>query len=58
MSEKRITFRQRVFLQEHIESKSYLNVIELAKLLKISSNALYEELKKHRSSQGSKQDNF
>ncbi len=58
MSGKRITFRQRVILQDHIESKSYSNVTELAKLLKISRNAFYEELKKHRASQGSKQEKF
>lgn len=58
MSGKRITFRQRAILQDHIESKSYSNVTELAKLLKISRNAFYEELKKHRPSQESKQKNF
>lgn len=58
MSGKRIAFRQRVILQDHIESKSYSSVTELAKLLKTSRNALYEELKKHRTSQGSKQEKF
>ena len=58
MSGKRITFRQRVILQDHIEPKSYSNATELAKLLKISRNALYEELKKHRASHGSKQEKF
>ena len=58
MSEKRITFRQRVILQDHIESKSYASVTELAKFLKISRNALYEELKRHRISHGSKQQKF
>ena len=58
MSGKRIAFRQRVILQDHIESKSYSSVTELAKLLKISRNALYEELKKHRISRGSKQSKF
>ena len=47
-----------MILKDHIESKSYSNVTELAKLLKISRNALYEELKKHRASQGSKQEKF
>ena len=58
MSEKRITFHQRVILQDHIEPKSYSNATELAKLLKISRNAFYEELKKHRASQGSKKEKF
>lgn len=58
MSGKRIAFRQRVILQDHIESKSYSSVTELAKLLKTSRNALYEELKKHRISRGSKQSKF
>ena len=46
MSGNRITFNQRVILQDHIEPKSYSNATELAKLLKISRNAFYEELKK------------
>ena len=55
MSGKRITFRQRVILQDHIESTSYSIVTELAKLLKISRKSFYVELKNHRASQESKQ---
>lgn len=58
MSGKRISFKQRVNLQNYIENDSYNNVKQLADIIGISRNALYEEIKKHRISLGSKQQKF
>lgn len=58
MSGTRITFRKRVVLQDRIESKTFSSATELAKILNISRPTLYQELKKHRISRGSKQSKF